>query len=156
MNEPFEPHANSESGSEISQVDTVSPESFDYQAFADDIQALHAKLKADLGDDDIAHLRKMERWGKACTFLGYAFAWIAPNPVAALLMGMGSVGRWGTVTHHVMHRGYDAVPNVPERFKSKNFAMGWRRFIDWIDWLHPAAWVHEHNHLHHYNTDFGW
>ena len=152
MTEPLQLDASIESEREVMQADAVSLESIDYQAFADDVQTLHAKLKADLGDGDIAHLRKMEFWARACTLLGYACAWLFPNPVAALLMGMGNVGRWGTVTHHVMHRGYDAVPNVPERFKSKHYAMGWRRFIDWLDWLHPAAWAHEHNHLHHYNT----
>jgi len=62
------------------------------------------------------------------------------------------VARWSMVTHPVMHRGYDAIPDVPERYHSKRFAIGWRRFTDWLDWLHPAAWAHEHNQLHHYHT----
>ncbi len=152
MSEPLDLHAASDSERNALLVDDASSPTIDYQAFADDVQALHAKLKADLGENDLAHLRKMERWSRTCTILGYSFSWMFPNPVAAILIGMGNVGRWATVTHHVMHRGYDAVPNVPDRFKSKNFAMGWRRFIDWIDWLHPDAWAHEHNHLHHYNT----
>jgi len=152
MSGPLHPHAVNESFNEELTQNSDELSAIDYQAFADDVQALHAKLKADLGESDIAHLRKMERWGRTCTLLGYAFAWVFPNPMAAFLIGIGNVARWGTVTHHVMHRGYDAVPNVPERFKSKRFAMGWRRFIDWLDWLHPAAWAHEHNHLHHYNT----
>lgn len=134
------------------QAETASSVVIDYKAFGEEVQALHAKLKADLGKADLDHLKKMERWSRCLTLAGYAFAWIFPNPVAALLMGVGNVGRWATVTHHVMHRGYDAVPNVPQRYKSSRFAMGWRRFIDWLDWLHPAAWAHEHNHLHHYNT----
>ena len=124
----------------------------DHKAFCADVETLHASLKADLGPADLAHLRKMVRWGRACTLLGYAVAWIMPNPVAALLIGMGNVGRWSSVTHPVMHRGYDAVPDVPERYKSRNFAIGWRRYLDWLDWLHPDAWAHEHNQLHHYHT----
>src|SRR5207342_1607858 len=124
----------------------------DYKAFAADVEALHATLKADLGAADLAHLRKMVRWGRTCTLLGYALAWPFPNPLAAVLIGLGNMGRWATVTHPVMHRGYDAVPDVPERYKSKRFAMGWRRYLDWLDWLHPDAWAHEHNQLHHYHT----
>lgn len=127
-------------------------EQIDLKAFAADVEELHARLKAGLGADDLSHLLKMERWSRLCTAFGYALAWIMPNPLAALLLGMGNVGRWATVTHHVMHRGYDQVPGVPERLTSARFAKGWRRYIDWLDWLHPAAWDHEHNQLHHYHT----
>ncbi len=124
----------------------------DARAFCADVDALHATLKADLGAADLAHLRKMVRWARTCTIVGYALAWIAPNPVSAILIGMGNVGRWSSVTHPVMHRGYDAVPGTPLRYTSKKFALGWRRYLDWLDWLHPDAWAHEHNQLHHYNT----
>jgi fatty acid desaturase len=124
----------------------------DYKAFAADVEALHATLKAELGEADLAHLRKMVRWGRTCSLLGYALAWPFPNPLAAVLIGLGNMGRWACVTHPVMHRGYDAVPNAPERYTSKKFALGWRRYLDWLDWLHPDAWAHEHNQLHHYHT----
>lgn len=124
----------------------------DRAAFRADVDALHLELKADLGAPDLAHLRKMVRWGRFCSIAGYALAWPMVNPLAAVLIGMGNVGRWASVTHPVMHRGYDAVPNVPERYKSGNYAIGWRRYLDWLDWLHPDAWAHEHNQLHHYHT----
>ena len=124
----------------------------DREAFAAEITALRRELIADLGPADLAHLRKMERWGRACTLLGYACAWIVPNPIAALLLALGNVARWTMVTHHVMHRGYDRVPDVPARLTSKSYAIGWRRYLDWLDWMHPAAWAHEHNHLHHFHT----
>ena len=124
----------------------------DRRAFAADVEALHRSLKAGLGPDDLGHLKKMVWWTRACTLLGYAFAWIMPNPLAVVLMGLGNMGRWTTVTHPVMHRGYDAVPGVPARYTSKRFAMGWRRYFDWLDWLHPDAWAHEHNQLHHFQT----
>lgn len=152
MSEPLDFHAAIETDNPADTTEDVLASEIDYKAFSSEVQALHAELKAELGESDITHLRKMERWSRTCTLLGYAFAWIFPNPIAAFFMGMGNVGRWAMVTHHVMHRGYDAVPNVPEKYKSRNFAKGWRRFIDWLDWLHPAAWDHEHNLLHHYNT----
>ena len=124
----------------------------DRKAFAADVEALHRSLKADLGPADRVHLMKMVGWTRACTLLGYAFAWIIPNPLAIVLLGLGNMGRWTTVTHPVMHRGYDAVPGVPAHYTSKRFAMGWRRYLDWLDWLHPDAWAHEHNQLHHFQT----
>ena len=64
----------------------------DREAFAADISALRRELIADLGPADLAHLRKMERWGRACTLLGYALAWMVPNPIAALLLALGLAG----------------------------------------------------------------
>jgi fatty acid desaturase len=54
--------------------------------------------------------------------------------------------------HHVGHRGYDKVPGVPERYTSKVFARGWRRFLDWPASMLPEAWIYEHNVLHHAHT----
>jgi fatty acid desaturase len=125
---------------------------FDRQAFSTELDALHARLKAELGEADLAHLRKMERWGRICTVAGYATAWMFFNPLSALLIALGNVARWAIVAHHVLHRGYDAVPGVPRRWRSEVFARGWRRMLDWPDWLVPAAWEHEHNQLHHYHT----
>jgi len=124
----------------------------DAEAFCAEVEALHAELKADLGPRDYRHLLKMVWWSRICTLLGYAFAWIAPNPVSMLLIGVGNMGRWANVTHPVMHRGMDKVPGVPARYTSKKYAKGWRRFLDWLDWLHPDAWALEHNGLHHFHT----
>lgn len=124
----------------------------DRAAFAADVAELRRELLADLGPEDLRHLARMERWGRACTWLGYACAWVVPNPLAVLLLSTGNVARWTMVTHHVMHRGYDRVPGVPARHHSKHYAQGWRRYLDWLDWMHPAAWAHEHNQLHHFHT----
>lgn len=124
----------------------------DYAGFAAELDHLHQQLMADLGPADFQHLRKMERWGRLCSVLGYATAWLLFNPISALLISMGNVARWALMTHHVLHRGYDRVPGVPLRYTSKGFAKGWRRLLDWPDWLLPEAWSFEHNTLHHYHT----
>ncbi len=48
--------------------------------------------------------------------------------------------------------GFDEVKieGAPEKLTSKGFAKGWRRALDWVDWIEPDAWVHEHNFQHHY------
>lgn len=122
-----------------------------FEEFAAELKALRREIEAKLGPEDIAHLKKMERIGKACTLLGLATAGLGPNPVSMLALAMGRSTRW-LLMHHVGHRGYDKVPNVPAKYTSKVFARGKRRFIDWFDWMVPEAWIYEHNVLHHSHT----
>lgn len=124
----------------------------DYEGFARELEALRKDLEADIGMADYQHLRKLENWGKICSVLGYSTAWLFPNPLSAALISQGIVTRWAMVTHHVSHRGYDRIKNIPARYHSRTFATGHRRWIDWFDWLVPAAWNFEHNTLHHYHT----
>ena len=119
--------------------------------FCDDIERLKADTYRQIGPDDFAHLRRIERYGRIAAVVGFATAWTIPNPVTAFLLSLGQFTRW-LLAHHIIHRGYDRVPGIPARYTSRGFARGWRRFIDWFDWLHPDAWDHEHNILHHYHT----
>lgn len=127
-------------------------QTIDYDGFAEEMKAIRKEINASLGEDDYKHLIKMERWGKVCSFLGYGTSWIIPNPISAFLISQGNLARWALMTHHITHKGYDRVPNMPERYTSKLFAKGYRRFLDWADWIYPKAWDNEHNLLHHYHT----
>lgn len=89
-----------------------APRPADPAAFARDVAALRADLTAAIGPEDLAHLKKLERWGRLCSALGYATAWIAPNPLSALLIAHGNTVRWTIVMHHVGHGAYDRVPGV--------------------------------------------
>ncbi|MBZ0232840.1 MAG: fatty acid desaturase [Deltaproteobacteria bacterium] len=123
----------------------------DCAGFARELGDLRRELDASLGEEDLAHLRKLERWGRACTAFGLATAWIAPNPLSAVAFALGRNTRW-VLMHHIAHRGYDRVPGVPARYTSKVFARGKRRLVDWLDWVKPEAWVYEHNVRHHSHT----
>jgi fatty acid desaturase len=124
----------------------------DEEAFVRDLTALRAEIEASLEPADFEHLRKIERWGRGCTLLGYATAWLAPNPISALLLARGVTTRWAIVMHHIAHGGYDRVPGVPARYTSQRFAVGPCRYLDWLDWILPEAWRYEHNVLHHGRT----
>jgi hypothetical protein len=123
----------------------------DANGFAEAISGLHRQALARLGPADLSHLRRIIWVNRACTLLGYATAWLCPNPVSAYLLSQGIFGRW-LIMHHVSHGGYDHVPGVPARFTSAVFAQGRRRWRDWFDWIVPAAWDHEHNVMHHAYT----
>ncbi len=118
---------------------------------AKDVDAIQRDILSKTNIDDFHHLKKIERWGRICTGLGYATAWIIPNPISAYLISQGNFTRWTTVAHHVLHRGYDKIEGIPKHYTSKGFAKGWRRYLDWLDWMYPAAWDAEHNDIHHYH-----
>lgn len=123
----------------------------DLDAFLAEIDALREEIDASLGREDIEHLQKIERIGRICTGLGLLTCWVAPNPLSAAFLSVGRSTRW-LLMHHIGHRGYDKVPDVPKKYTSKIFARGKRRFLDWADWMVPEAWIYEHNVLHHSYT----
>ena len=127
-----------------------SYQSVNREQLAKDITAIHQQSLADTGIEDFNHLKSMERWGKICSVIGYATAWIIPNPISALLISQGSFSRWTQVGHPVVHRAYNKQKDVDKNYTSKKFAHGWRRFWDWPDWFTVEGWTHEHNQLHHY------
>ncbi len=124
------------------------------------------EAKKSIGDptqEDFKHLLKMERWGYIFTASGFAiliaitalsltgFAFWSLAIISAILISTGNIGRWANVTHPILHGAYDKVPNVPEKYKKRNFAQGSRRWWDWLDWIKPEAWMYEHNIMHHYH-----
>mgnify|MGYP000394347337 CR=1 FL=1 len=128
-----------------------SYQNVDREQLAKDLNEIYQDVLSRMGEEDFKHLKKMERWGRACSLLGYGTAWIMPNPISALLISQGSFTRWTQMTHPIVHKGYDKINDVPEAYTSKKFAQGWRRFIDWPDWITPGGWHQEHDVLHHYN-----
>lgn len=127
------------------------PRRVDLESFHRGIRALRQELDAALGEEDLAHLRRFERRGHLATLLGLATAWLGLNPGSAVLISLGRSLRW-IAMHHIGHRGYDQVPGVPFSRTSRGFARGWRRYLDWPEWMAPDAWNYEHNVLHHAHT----
>ena len=124
------------------------------------------KVKKDIGDptwEDFQHLLKLERWGRALAISGYllivlvsfydftGFSFWSLAILAAILIGVGNVGRWANVTHPILHGAYDKVPNIPFKYTKKGYARGFNRYIHWLDWITPEAWEFEHNVMHHYH-----
>ncbi len=122
----------------------------DLNALAKELDALHQEMLQTQGAEDLAHLQKMRTWARRCTQMGYATAWLAPNPLSALLLAQANFARWAVIAHPVCHRAYDRIEETPKHLTSKHFAKGWRRFVDWFDWMLPEAWHEEHDILHHY------
>lgn len=130
----------------------MTPDASTLNAFKKDLDALHRRTVEGLGARHYGHLRSVERWVWALSLLGYGTAWLGLNPVAVLGVGLAQTARWAILAHHILHKGYDRIPGVARRHTSRGFAVGWRRFWDWPDWILPEAWVFEHNTLHHGHT----
>jgi fatty acid desaturase len=128
---------------DISDIDT--------KGFLRELSDLRREINEDLGEKDIRHLKKMERWGRWLTAIGVLTAGLMPNPVSMVCLALGRNNRW-VMMHHISHSGYERVPGLPKKYTRKVFGQGRRRFIDWLDWLTPETWAYEHNVLHHAYT----
>ena len=138
----------------------------DKEQLQKDIDAI--KTTISVSWEDFEHLLKLEKWGKFSTYSGFAliaFVTILSSfysgmsrfdfwffgILGAFLIGVGNVARWSNVTHPILHGAYDKVEGIPHRYTKAGFAAGKRRYIDWLDWIKPDAWVYEHNIMHHYH-----
>jgi fatty acid desaturase len=123
-------------------------------AFVRDLDDIKDKILSETaksgGQDDIKHLQKLQFTRFVLLAFGLATAWYVVNPVSAFAISLFRFMSWAMCAHHILHRGYDKVPNIPAKWTSKNYAKGLNRWIDWPDWIEPKAWVEEHNTLHHY------
>lgn len=117
-----------------------------------DLDALGKEARANTGLEDLAHYQRMQRIGRIASVVGWSLAWI-PNPLSVFLISLGRFMRWTMVAHHTSHGGYRSFKAGWPELDPKAFATGWRRVVDWLDWIEPAAWHHEHDILHHYKLN---
>ncbi|MDQ8035962.1 MAG: acyl-CoA desaturase [Pedobacter sp.] len=118
------------------------------EAFAAEIEALRARITADLGEKDIAHIkriirlqRRLEIGGRAAIYAGIV------NPLA-LAVGVGALGAAKIldnmeIGHNIMHGQYDWT-NDPE--------LRGRKF-EWDNVCPGDQWRHSHNYMHHTYTN---
>jgi fatty acid desaturase len=123
----------------------------DWTKFSSEIVRLGNEIEKQTGLADYQQVRKMERWGRLATLIGYGTSWLIVNPISILLIALGNYTRWITLYHPLAHGALDSIEAVPNRYKSHGFAQGMRRFIDWPDWITPSNWHTEHNILHHHH-----
>jgi len=141
-------------------------EDIDQEQLQKDIDAIKDTIGAPT-QEDFQHMLKLEKWGRAATFLGFflilivsilelnyelsGFYFWSIAIVSAILLSVGNVSRWANTTHPILHGAYDKVPNVPYKYTKAGYARGFNRYIHWLDWITPEAWEYEHNIMHHYH-----
>jgi len=116
-------------------------------AFGAELDAIRARVVADLGERDAKYIRRMVRVQRALAVSGRAliFAWVFP-PAWALgvgLLGVAKILDNMEVGHNVMHGQYDFMRDPA--LTAKNF--------EWDTACPAEHWRHSHNYLHHTHTN---
>lgn len=120
----------------------------DLEGFAQALKQIGIEAQQNTGIKDYYHMRIIDWFGRGLLVMGLVCCFYGYTLFAALLLSQYLMTRW-LLMHHIGHGGYNKIAGVPKRFHSKNYAMGWRRYFDWFDWIRADAWNHEHNYLHH-------
>lgn len=98
--------------------------------------------------EEVAHLRKVITTNRLFFLIGYIACLFGVNLLSMFCLAIYLSMSWTIVMHHISHGGFNG-PQYPSHLQSRVFAIGWRRWVNWMDWMYPAAWHREHNILHH-------
>ena len=129
----------------ISRSRSLTREELD--AFGVEIETLHRRIVADLGQADADYIRAVRdavRWtelgGRLLLLAGFLPpAWV----LGTLVLGLSKILENMELGHNVMHGQYDWMHD-PE-FDSRTY--------DWDNACAASAWRHSHNYLHHVFTN---
>ena len=114
----------------------------------EELEALKDRTIARMGEEDLRHVARVNRFSRAMEVAGRVFIFASPEPIT-FLIGVGAL--WvhkqlqaAEIGHSALHGAWDGIPGA-EAFASKTFR--WDMPID------EASWRHEHNVKHHGNTN---
>ena len=124
------------------------PDAERYRRFGEEIDALKERTVARVGQEDVAYVRRMNRFSRAMEVVGRVLIHFSLEPIS-FLAGVGAL--WihkqlqaTEIGHTALHGAYDQLPGA-ERFSSKAFR--WDMPID------EESWRYGHNVRHHGNTN---
>ena len=126
----------------------ASDEDARFRALGRDLDALKARVTAELGAADVAHVARVQRVSTAAEVVGRVLIHVSLDP---LTFGAGVVALWlhkqleaTELGHTALHGAYDKLPGA-ERWA----AAGYR----WDIPIDEESWCRGHNHRHHGNTN---
>jgi NADPH-dependent stearoyl-CoA 9-desaturase len=112
------------------------------------IDALRARVEAQVGEEDVRYIRRVDRFSRAMEVTGRVLLHISLDPVT---FAAGVVALWihkqlqaTEVGHTALHGAFDGLPGA-EGLQSKSFH--WQVPID------EESWRHGHNVRHHQYTN---
>ena len=92
--------------------------------FGQELDAIKARVEAEVGEEDLAYIRKVDRFSRTMEVLGRVLIHVSPEPIT---FGAGVVALWihkqlqaTEVGHTVLHGAYDRLENRG-RFDSKKW-----------------------------------
>lgn len=120
----------------------------DYEAFGAQIDAVKRRVQAQLGEADVAHVKKVARVSRALEVVGRGLIHFSFEPVT---FGLGVLAlathkqlHGSEIGHAVLHGAYDKLPGA-EGYRSKGY--WWETPID------EQSWHEGHNIRHHQYTN---
>ena len=124
------------------------PDDERYRLFGAELDAVKQRVTSRIGAEDVAYVRRLNRFSRCMEVAGRALILLSPEPVTFLL-GVGAL--WvhkqlqsTEIGHTVLHGAYDRLPGG-EAFASKK----WR----WDTPIDEESWRLAHNVRHHGNTN---
>ncbi|NMN95832.1 fatty acid desaturase [Antrihabitans stalactiti] len=114
---------------------------------ADDLQDLYRKAKAEVGDDDLAHIRNVTAYGQAINARRIELLHDgSPRAIvrAAVLEMLYRVMQFSELGHNIIHGSYDDLPNGGE-YHSERYQWDFNVDVD--------HWKVMHHEGHHPNTN---
>jgi NADPH-dependent stearoyl-CoA 9-desaturase len=119
-----------------------------YRAFGGELDCLKKKVFAKVGAEDVARVKRLDRFSRAMEIVGRVLIHVSPEPIT---FGLGVVALWlhkqlqaTEIGHTALHGAYDGLEGA-EKYQSKSFA--WDVPID------EESWRAGHNVKHHGNTN---
>ena len=147
------PTGESSSASSVANHSAVGPTYFADEAarlasFARSLDALHAEIDADLGAEDVAHIRRVVRLARVTEIAGRTLIHVSLDPITFTL-GVASLSvhkllMLMEIGHTVLHGAYDKLPGA-EPYRSESFR--WKAPVD------EKSWCRGHNVRHHQYTN---
>jgi fatty acid desaturase len=123
----------------------------DLEGFGEKLKQIGKEAESNTTKVDYYHMRLIELMGRVSFLVAIVACYHKFFILSTLFLTWSLMVKW-LLMHHIGHGGYNKIVGIPARYHSRNYGIGWRRFIDWFDWIKPEAWNYEHNFLHHYFT----
>jgi NADPH-dependent stearoyl-CoA 9-desaturase len=129
-------------------ADDKSGEAARLRRFAETIDALRARVEAEIGAEDVAYIRKVRRCSLALEVAGRSLIHFSVDPIT---FAVGVAALWvhkqletAEIGHTTLHGTYDKLPGADD-FRSRTFR--WRFPVD------EQSWREGHNVRHHQYTN---
>jgi NADPH-dependent stearoyl-CoA 9-desaturase len=119
-----------------------------YRHFAEDLDALKQRTFARLGDDDVAYVKRLDRFSRTMEVTGRALIHVSLEPgtffAGVLALAVHKQLQTAEIGHSALHGAWDRLDGA-ERYSSRTFR--WDAPID------EASWRQAHNVRHHGRTN---
>ncbi|MFT6821370.1 MAG: fatty acid desaturase, partial [Myxococcota bacterium] len=129
-------------------IDPAAQDTARLRSFGKELAALNKRVEAELGDDDVRHILKLQRFSRTMEAVGRVLIHVSPGPISfsagVLSLFVHKQLQTTEVGHTCMHGAYDRFDEIPQ-FHRKGFS--WDTPID------EASWHNGHNLKHHQHTN---